>query len=345
MKAAIRLIPLIFFLSSCGSKVTGPEGSGVIWSGFNYSWDLLSHRIALNEVTLEEDGSLALAMIGGDWSTGSTFSDAPLYRVRYQNVSAKGLIIEHGSTTFTMDGPDGSGTETATITNDQILEMENTIVVLRGYSIDTDIEQDADYPDKYDPALGYTSRGFAMSLSELDAAGSFDVSAQLRWGPQDRSDMNEAIEHAQSTMVVSWTAIGFSGELTEQSISATVDYPWEPPYTEHEALGESDLPISLGEEIGFVGLRSIDLLIVDTEGTDEGCYLRRYGLEVVQDSTGLPQYAIADGTNSSAFEEIALTFTASADVVWAELADNDATVEVVEMSGTHEVGAVTVAAP
>ena len=83
----------------------------------------------------------------------------------------------------------------------------------------------------------------------------------------------------------------------------------------------------------------------DQAGTDGGVYLRRFGLEVVQDAGGLPQYAIADGTNSSAFEEIAITFTASADLVWVELADRDATVEVVEMTGTHEVGAATVAAP
>jgi hypothetical protein len=343
MHAAIRLTPLILLIASCNS-VDGPDGEGVVWTGFNYSWDLLSHRIALNEVTVEEDGSLSLALIGGDWSTGSTFSDVPTYRVRYQNVSSRGLIVEHGATELLL-GPDGEATVSASITNGEILDMENAIVVLRGYRIDTDIEQSADYPEDYDPALGYTSRGFGFSLSELDDTGAFDVTAALRWGPQDREDMNGAIPYAQSAVVVSWTAIGFSGELTGESISATVDYAWDPPYTEHEPLGESDLPISLGGDVGFLGLRSFDLLIVDQDGSDGGCYLRRFGLEAVQDSTGQPQYAIADGTNSSAFEEIALTFTASADLIWASLADRDAVVEVVEMEGTHDVGEATVAAP
>ena len=157
--------------------------------------------------------------------------------------------------------------------------------------------------------------------------------------------MNSAIEHAQSDVVISWTAIGFSGDLSSETISSTVDYDWDPPYTEHEALGADALPISIGGENGFLGLRSLDLLIVDQEGSNEGCYLRRFGLEAVQDENGVPQYATADGTNSSAFEEIAIQFTASADLIWAELADRDATVEVVEVSGTHEVGAATVAAP
>ena len=306
MHAAIRFLPLAVLLASCGNKVSGPDGEGVVWTGYNYTWDLLSHRLALNEVTLEADGSLSLALIGGDWSTGSTFSDVPTYRMSYQNISSRGLIIEHGSTELLV-GPDGLATESAAITNSEILDMERSVVVLRGYSLDTDIEQGADYPDDYDPALGYTTRGFGFSLSELDASGSFDVEAALRWGPQDRADMNGAILYAQTAVVVSWTVIGFSGELTAQSISSSVDYAWDPPYG--------------------------------------GVYLRRFGLEVVQDAGGLPQYAIADGTNSSAFEEIAITFTASADLVWVELADRDATVEVVEMTGTHEVGAATVAAP
>lgn len=344
MQAAIRLLPLALLIASC-NNVDGPDGEGVVWTGFNYSWDLLSHRIALSEVTVEEDGSLSLGIIGGDWSTGSTFTDAPLYRVSYQNVSSRGLIIEHGSTELLL-GPDEEVTASASITDTSILDMENAVVVLRGYKIDTDIEQSADYPEDYDPALGYTSRGFGFGLTELDASGSFDVSAALRWGPQDRADMNGAIPHAQSAVVVSWTAIGFSGDLTAQSISSTVDYDWDPPYTEHDALGEADLPITLGDDNpGFLGLRSFDLLITDQDGTDGGCYLRRFGLEAIQDGTGLPQYAIADGTNSSAFEEIALSFTASADLVWIGLADKDASVEVVEMSGTHDVGAVTVPAP
>lgn len=344
MQAAIRHLPFIFLLISCGNKVEGPDGSGVVWTGFNYTWDLLSHRIALNEVTVEEDGSLSLALIGGDWSTGSTFSDVPTYRVRYQNVSARGLIIEHGSTELRL-GTSGEATASASISNAQILDMENAIVVLRGYAIDTDIEQSADYPEDYDPALGYTSRGFGFALSELDEAGNFDVDVALRWGPQDREDMNNAIEHAQSDVVISWTAIGFSGELSSERISSTVDYPWDPPYTEHEALGADALPITIGGENGFLGLRSLDLLIVDQDGSNEGCYLRRFGLEAIQSEAGTPEHAVADGTNSSAFEEIAVQFTASADLIWAELADRDASVEVVELSGTHEVGSAEVAAP
>ena len=62
------------------------------------------------------------------------------------------------------------------------------------FEIDTDVpladSPDADVPD-YDPALGFTSRGFGMAIGEGDEG--WEATATVRWGPRDRADMNAAI--------------------------------------------------------------------------------------------------------------------------------------------------------
>ncbi len=338
---------LLLSLTACNDKsvqIDGPYGEGVVWSGYNYGWDLLSHRLAMSRAVLEEDGSLTLGLIGGDWSTGESFSDTPLYRMRYQNIAAQGLVIVHGTTELTI-GPEEDGTASAAVVDADLLAMSEHLVVLRGYTIDTDIPQSADYPTDYDPALGYTSRGFAFAVSAPTAAAEsldFDVTASVRWGPLDREDMNGAIPYAQTAVTVAWTAIGFEGSQTSETITGAVDYAHEPPYTAHDAL---TMPTTIGSGVGFAGLRSIDVSVTDQDGTDQGAYLRRFGLEIVQGDDGLPTNLTADGTNSSAFEEIPIRLEASAEVIWAELLDPAAAVEVVVLEGSHDVGEATAASP
>ena len=55
----------------------------------------------------------------------------------------------------------------------------------------TDIPQDDDYGTAYDPSLGYCSRGFGMAVSAPSVAGdtvSFQVDAEIRWGPAGEDD-------------------------------------------------------------------------------------------------------------------------------------------------------------
>ena len=58
-----------------------------VWSGWNYTWERLSHRVSLLKAVMEEDGTGSMGLVGGDWSTGSSAaSDSGQYRLRYQEV-------------------------------------------------------------------------------------------------------------------------------------------------------------------------------------------------------------------------------------------------------------------
>ena len=314
---------------------------GHVWSGFNYNWEELSHRVALAKTIMNEDGSVELGMIGGDWSTGGSFSDYVNYRVRTQSISAKGFAVVHGETELIV-GPDGSTSGSASVTDETVAGMRRQLVVLRGFSIDTDTEQTADYPDDYDPALGYTTTGFGFGVSEPEVDGdtlTFDVSASVRWGPQDRDDVNRAIPHAQTAVRVAWTAIGYRGKAEVETIGATVEQDWDPPFSEHEVLGEGLLDFSASDEdLEIVGLQSFDLSVEDQEGTDDGVYMRSFGVEVVQDDAGIPSHAVVEGSNSSIAEEIGIVTTVTADIARIRLKDNDATISISVLEGDHEVG-------
>lgn len=314
---------------------------GRVWSGFNYSWELLSHRVAMTRVIMNEDGTFALGLIGGDWSTGGTFDDYPMYRVHYQDISATGFAVVHGETEFTI-GPEGTATTTATVTDETIAGMRHQVVVLRGFEIDTDVAQNDDYPSDYDPALGYTSRGFGFGVGTPEVDGDtlqFDVEATLRWGPQDRSDMNAAIPHATTSVVVAWTAIGFKGRWEMESLQASAELEHDPPYSEHEPIGAESLAFaSSSRSPEITGLQSFDLLMDDQAGTDEGGYLRRFGMEIIQNDEGVPTHAVAECTNTSVAEEIGVVTTVSAEVARIWLSDNDASVSISTYEGMHDVG-------
>ena len=82
-----------------------PSDPELLLTGWEYEWEQLSHRVAFLRVGVEEDSSLSLGLIGGDWSTGTTFTDTPAYRVRYQRVAGRGLHIVRGTATFQV-GPE-----------------------------------------------------------------------------------------------------------------------------------------------------------------------------------------------------------------------------------------------
>ena len=332
-------------LSGCVANAPdGPIRESIIWSGFNYSWDQLSHRVALTRAITEADETLSMGLIGGDWSTGSTFTDTPLYRMRYQRVSSRGFVVVHGQTQTTV-GPDGALSTTDHLTDVSLTQQPNHVVVLRGFEINTDIPQNSEYPTDYDPALGYTSRGFGFQVSQPDVESnslSFSITGDVRWGPQDREDMNAAIAHAQTSITVAWSAIGYTGTRTDTLLSATTNYPHDPPFTVHEPFGSNHLPIYVDGTPGVVGLTGFDLEMSDQAGTQDGGYLRNFGFEVVQDARGVPTHATAECTNSSAFEEIAIRVTPSANVVWINLDDPDAQNSVIIREGEHDVGSTTI---
>ena len=175
-----QFIVLSLLTSACvGPRIDEEPTPALVWSGWNHTWSMLSHRVSRIRTVLEPDETLSLGIVGGDWSTGESFSDDVTYRMHYQRITGPGLLVEHGETPIEV-GPDGHATATASTTL-----TAPDLVVLRGFDINTDAEQPDGYPDNYDPAHGYTSRGFGFSVG-APVNGSFEVSATLRWAPQDR---------------------------------------------------------------------------------------------------------------------------------------------------------------
>jgi hypothetical protein len=291
---------------------------------------------------MTESGGAELGMIGGDWSTGAVWSDVPSFRFHTQAITTSQVHVVHGTTVLSLDrGLEATASEVVEVPAGW--ETKAASVVLRGVRLNTDVEQGPDYPSDYDPALGYTSSGLSYGVGEPTVAGdgvAFSVSGQSFWAPQDRADMNEAIEYAQSELEVGWTVIFHSEAREDYTVSATADYPRTPPYSEHPALGVEGLSFGPVAKPGFAGIRSVTLRLQDQAGTEQGSYWRRIGFEL-RDLDQSHPYGYAMVTNSSLFEELAVTASVEAQLSWFPVSDACAELSIGFIEGSHEVGEAT----
>ncbi len=339
---------LLVLLAACAGDGT----EGVVWGGFSYRWDMLGHRISYLEAVATPDGGADMGHVGGDWSTGETFTDTLEYRIRMSRVRSSAWALVQGETEMSV-GPDGALSVAERVDDPELLSFPSQVVLLRGFAIDTDVEQTADYPADYSPSYGYTSRGFAFGIEDLSASDEgldFNVNALVRWALQDRDDMNAAIPYATTGVRVAWTAIGFEGSLADQDFSASETWPHEPPYSPQPAFGADELPLALGgdEPAGFIGLTRFDLRVDAQDGSEEGDYLRSMGVELVPtgDATdAFEGYARAEITNSSLIEAAAISSAVSGTATWVGLRDRQAEVAPQVLVGAHAVGALSAPAP
>ncbi len=327
------LLALALGCSDKGDTEEGSVPSAIVWAGWNHTWSKLSHRVSFIQAIAEPDGGLSMGIRGGDWSTGDTWADDAAYRMQLQRVYGYGLDIVHGETSLTV-GPEG----VATVEDSAEVTSEQVVVVLRGFEIETDVAQGADYPDDYDPALGYTSRGFGMEVGGATADGSlvtFDVTAAIRWGPRDRDDMNAAMPLAETGVRVAWTVIGYSGAESHISLSDAVDLSHSPPYSTQSGL---EISTELDGGPGIIGLTAFDLGVRDQDGGPGGDYLRSFGVEAALDDGDAPEQVLAEVTTSSAIELGTMHFAPEIDLVWVQPDSKDLRIETFSSEGTHEVG-------
>ena len=137
----------LFLMLGCSSEPVceTDEGSSFVWGGFGYEWETLSHRLSLLKGMMTETGGAEVGIIGGDWSTGATWSDVPSFRFHTQTVSSSQVQVVHGSTVLSLDRDlEASVAEQVEIPSG--LEAENATVVLRGIRLNADVEQGNDYP-------------------------------------------------------------------------------------------------------------------------------------------------------------------------------------------------------
>jgi hypothetical protein len=273
-------------------------------------------------------------------------SDFVHFRVTQSKVSGEGLYVGHGAVDVVV-GPDGVVNESVTLEVPGIGRAANVTSAFAGFRISSDTPQGSDYPADYDPALGYTTKGWGFAIGEPSVNGdtvTLTVTGQHRWAltndeadPANRSDMNGAIPYAQTEVSVYFTVIGFEGQLTTGSGTASVDYP-NGNYSAQPPLTEADLGISLETGgSGFPILRGFDLTLEDQESAEWGDYIRSYGVELAPSD---PMGVSTELTNSSLLEIAAIRFTPVVEVGWVELS-NPSTVETLTSEGAHEIGSVS----
>lgn len=340
----------LLVLAACSGKGedsgAGSTTTAHVWSGWNHTWYALSHRISLAGVMMEEDGSFTSQVVGGDWSHDGI--DYPTYRVHSNLVSSSGFVVQHGLSEFDI-GAEGTATVSESEDVAGISDTDHQIVVLRGFSLDTSVEQGADYPSNYDSSLGYCSKGFGFSAGAPSLSGdtvSFELDAAVRWGPAgpedpiDRSDMNNAIPYATTGASIGWTIIGWNGDWTPASGSASAELPHTGSYSEQFPFTEAELGVALsGGSPGFPVLTAFDLFVQVPGAAHQGEYLRSYGVELTgSDPVGIT----AEVTNSSLVETAAIAVTPTVELGWVGLADSAASVDSITLSGEHDIGTATV---
>jgi len=333
-----------------GNKDTGSDEElvpGVVLAGFNHTWLTLSHRVSMAEVELHEDGTVTSGMVGGDWSTGSDNPERATFEIRQSKVTAEGFVVGHGTVEVAV-GPDGLINESVTIDVPGLGDAAEVTTAFRGFSILTDIAQNAEYGE-YDPALGYCTKGFGFAIGEPTVSGdtaTLQVTGAIRWAPAGEDDplyeqripMNNAIPFAQTAVEVHYTVIGFDGTLTSASGNGSVDYP-NGVYSEQPPLSATDLGLNLDTDgTGLPVIRSFDLNLDVAGDPAQGEYVRSYAVELAD---GDPLGVSTEMTNSSLVETATISFEGTVDAGWISLS-GEATVESLTATGEHIVGSVTV---
>lgn len=265
----------------------GDAGEALVMTGWQYEWESLSHRIGFLRAQVEQDSSLDLGLIGGDFSTGESMTDVPGWRVRYARVRAPDTDFVEGEVDVEM-GPDWDATAEITVDVAGLPERGSLVALIQGFSIDPGIEQSADYPD-YEARYGYTTQGFAFGLGEPTRSGdsvTIPVSASVRWSPQDREDMNAAIPFARTGVHVRALLVSTDGDLATAEVNASEQYPEGMSETEQPPL-EMSATLQGEAREGFVGWTRFDLQ-GNFFGPDagEGDYVRAMGAEYVPTDDG-----------------------------------------------------------
>ena len=200
-------------LLGCSNADAGNRGRPfLVTQGLSASWDWLSHRISVLELTLDGgDAHVDATMVLAE-NHGGTFGviDMPYARYDGQRLESGSLSHELASVMIaippgsTLDGePFAAELETA-VGAGSLRGADAVAAFVRGYRIDTDryasppaFETDPTLP--YDPADGFTTLGFGVGVSSPVLEGAtvrFRVRARNGLGASDRGNMNAAIATA-----------------------------------------------------------------------------------------------------------------------------------------------------
>ncbi len=270
----------------------------LVMRGLGLSWKKLNHRISLWRVAPRQDGCptampadvpLDVAYVGGSWTTGGgVMSDRPIAHYHYHAVDApEQLGFYAGQTTLFIDAPaDEAQTNVKVdLAAARLTGFARYVVLLDGLELRTDVPQvDPAYPAKYNPALGYTSRGIGAAVKDLEInenKASFTTWARFDHGPADRGGMNEAMAHARTKAIVHYLLVGIAdgkATLAEHAYTMTYDKPrllFQPQYDHAPpAMRRLEMQAAPGYPVAFQGLQAFDFALFGS--VEEGDYMRDF---------------------------------------------------------------------
>jgi hypothetical protein len=222
--------------AACGTDETGgSEGvtderrcsTFVVPQRFGLGWTNMNHRISLWQVGLDRDDPcraslIDAAYIGGDFTTGEVFTDEAELSFGWQTVVADAADIGIARVRVPLEIPPGgvlSGQWSGDAADLGLTGATEVVAVIEGVRFSTDVPMTDDWPNEYEPRLGYTSRGLGVSVSVVDDSDdvppgtiAVDWSVRFEHGIAEdvllRADMNEAIPFAPATGWIDVLLIG-----------------------------------------------------------------------------------------------------------------------------------------
>jgi hypothetical protein len=217
-----------------GGDPSTQSDRAVLWDGYGYHWQDLSHRIAFLRAGTsapDEDGNFVAQMgiLGGDWADGRVYRDQPHFANGHSILQAggAGLAVPDGEVERSV-GADGRAAATVDLDLDEVglPDRENYLVGLRGVCLDANVPLGDGYTGDYDPSKGWTPQAFGARVADpvVDGRG-FTFTAALRFeaGALDRGLMNDAIPHQRLDGTVRYVVLALdAASVTRASVGANV---------------------------------------------------------------------------------------------------------------------------
>jgi len=351
---------------ACQTPEQTPEQTGdplacasfVVPHQFGFEWTQLNHRVSVWSNRLSPLGNeacvadtLDMTVIGGDFSTGERFDDNPVVQFGYQPIT-RSTTTPFGASRLSVElnlPPPGLSTRHLAIdrTTHHLLGYADVHALIEGFSFRTDVEQTAEYPDSYDPAHGYTSRGLGIELTVTEVTESavhLQVDVRFEHGLSDRDKMNAAIPYAKTAAIVDVLLIGTTTSVPVRTGEVLYDlnYPLLDPLSKErfEPASEEKQTVVLkgkaNKGIGHYGWTALDFHLapssdVDPNG-DHGYYIRAFHADI-----DLKQYDSNNGeatflmngyasNTSEAWSYYALNHTFQGKMAWFQWANSADTV-------------------
>lgn len=334
----------------------------VLWQGYRYDWDEISHRVAYLRSSVgapDDAGSFPaeIGIIGGNFSTGGFGADVPVWTLSWLDVRSERVQVAQASIPFAI-GPTGYA-EIAGQVDLEALGMQDwplLTVALRGVTFDTDVPPEPGGDPDYDVSDGWTPQrmGAGVGAATRDGATlSFPAWMAFKAGPLDRPPMNATVPFANVAGVLDVAVIGARGSLVGGTLVADDYILRDPPFTDIDALPQADRTLVIageaGPELGIPLLRSWEMLLNESLG-EEGRYLRAFGTRLESldyDPSSGEARTVWDlfCSHSSIVEEgdIEVVYTVEADLL--QVSDADGSVTLSSASAASELGPLELTLP